>query len=85
MDASQGNSGPIEKIARDVECYLSSHPGAADTAAGIARWWLLQSQVETQLSQIELALELLVTRGVLRRQCLPDGSCVFMRASSTLG
>ena len=83
MKAAEPNSTPgpdVEQIARDIEGYLSRHPEAADTAEGIARWWLIQSQVEAQLPRLEFALELLVNRGVLIRRRLPDGNCVYVRA-----
>ena len=87
MDAAEPDSPPdavVEQIARDVEGYLARHPGAADTAEGIARWWLVQSQVEAQLPRIESALDLLVSRGVLKRRRLPDGNCVYVRANKSL-
>jgi len=66
----------IEGIARDVEQYVSLHPTAADTADGIARWWLDRAE-PPPLSSVEAALESLMSRGLLARSSLPDGQAVY--------
>lgn len=66
----------VEGIARDLEMYVSLHPTAADTADGIARWWLDRRE-QPALSRVEAALEMLVNRGLLARTSLPDGRAVY--------
>jgi hypothetical protein len=66
----------VEGIARDLEQYVSLHPTAADTADGIARWWLDRAELPP-LSSVEAALEALVSRGLLSRASLPDGQAVY--------
>jgi hypothetical protein len=56
------------------------HPAAADTAEGIARWWLPHAK-EAALSQVEAALELLVQRRIVIRRELPGGNFIFSGAA----
>ena len=70
----------VEGIARELEQYISLHPTAADTADGIARWWL-DGPEQPALSSVEAALESLVTRGVLSRSVLPDRRAIYARAN----
>jgi hypothetical protein len=71
-------TGPdVERIAQEVERYIAANPDAADTVEGIARWWLMLADVEAALMRVEAALDLLVRRGVMSRQLLPDGNCVY--------
>jgi hypothetical protein len=74
----------IERIARDLEHYVSLHPTAADTAEGIARWWLPYSD-EPALNLVEAALEQLVQRGIVARKSLPGGTFIFASAAPTRG
>ena len=69
----------VESIARDLERYIATHPAAADTVDGIARWWLART-VQPPVSDVEAALDVLVRRGVLSRRLLPDGNSVYARA-----
>jgi len=66
----------VERIARDLEHYVSLHPTAADTPEAIARWWLPHSG-EPALNLVEAALEQLVHRGILVRKSLPGGTFIF--------
>lgn len=77
----ESNDDPIERIARDLEHYVALHPAAADTAEGIARWWLPHGP-EPALSHVEAALESLVQRGVLVRRPLPGGTSIYSRAAT---
>ena len=74
----------VEGIARDLEKYVSLHPTAADTADGIARWWLDRPE-QPALTRVEAALESLVTRGVLARASLPDGRAVYSTSTAIRG
>ena len=70
----------VEGIARELERYVSLHSTAADTPEGIARWWLDWSE-QPALNRVEVALELLVARGVLARRMLPDGKLIYACAT----
>jgi hypothetical protein len=69
----------VDDIARELERYLSMHPTAADTSAGITRWWLAHS-AQPALNRVEAALDLLVQRGLLQRKELPDGNSLYLSA-----
>lgn len=73
----------VEIIATDIMEYLQSHPRAGDSAQGVARWWLKPSHDTVPLEQVEDALELLVSRGVLRRLMLANGSVLYSHAPLT--
>jgi hypothetical protein len=68
-------SDEVLAIAREIERYVGSHPEAADSAAGIAAWWLRES--ECSLSVVEAALDKLVREAVLQVTRLPDGTLVY--------
>jgi hypothetical protein len=76
VSASTHDRG-VEDIARELESYVERHPAAADTVAGIARWWL--PPVQPPLADVEAALDLLIHRGVLSRRALPDGHTLYAR------
>lgn len=65
-------------MAREIGGYLRAHVDAADTAAGIARWWIRarKSSIET----IEAAMQLLIEQGIAEQQALPDGSVIYRAA-----
>jgi hypothetical protein len=69
----------VERIALQVERYATLHPTAADTPEGIARWWIADHGA-FELKRVEAALELLVQRGRLLRQRLPDGNALYLSA-----
>jgi hypothetical protein len=65
------STGPPEptarQVARWIHRYLSEHPRAADTPAGIQRWWLAPSVGEVALPTVEDALSELEREGVVER------------------
>jgi len=69
-------------VARALETYLTQHPAAADTAQGIAQWWLPPA-MQPALAIVEEALAMLVAAGVVERRVLPDGRQVYGRTGST--
>ncbi len=61
--------------------HLRRSPRAADTAEGIAVWWIqptVKERVEREL--VERVLEQLVAEGTLRRHALPDGVRLYSGA-----
>jgi hypothetical protein len=74
----------VESLARELEHYLSSHPSAADTVEGIARWWLARAE-QPSLSRVEAALDLLARRAVVARFPLPDGRFIYQRVPRDAG
>jgi hypothetical protein len=71
----------VEHIAQQIELYLARHGNAADTALGIARWWLALPDADAVLPLVESALERLVQRGVATSRVLPDGNRVYAAAA----
>ena len=65
----------------EVLRYISRHPGAADTAEGIERWWLPDGIAAHRAAELEAALERLVRDGVLARRRLPDGRVLYAAAA----
>jgi len=71
------DEGPLESMAVEVLDYLALHPLAADSSDGVARWWLGATRAGASLQQVERALELLVSRGRMRRLKLTDGTVLY--------
>ena len=45
--------------------YLLKHPDAQDTLAGIAEWWLQETQANTRTAIVKQALHELVVKGLV--------------------
>jgi len=73
----------IEAIATAILGHLHTYPLAADSAAGVAQWWLGPPYDSAALHQVEQALEVLVARGVLRRLPLRDGGVLYSQVLPT--
>jgi len=73
-DVEEGAVGAIED---ELHRYLLVHPGAADTAAGIQKWWLPARFTDQPAHRIQEALGRLVSGGVLVRVGLPDGRTLY--------
>jgi hypothetical protein len=72
----------VQAVAADIGCYLKRHPDAADTAEGIARWWLGGRYYENELQLVQEAIAVLVKRGLMQWQTLPGGAEIY-RAGRT--
>lgn len=71
---------PVDAIVQAVLAYLAGHPQAADSVAGVARWWV-GDDGRLGLPLVQQALDRLVIAGELRRQRLADGSVLYARAA----
>ena len=80
-------SGPdddaVKSIAETIEAYLDANPEAADSAEGIARWWLPPALAEESPAMVEDALERLVTAGVILRRPMPDGRVLYAKKGAS--
>jgi hypothetical protein len=74
---------PVEAIVSAILIHLESHPRAADSAEGVARWWLRPTQVGVTVEQVERALNCLVARGTMRRSQLIDGTFLYSEVTAT--
>lgn len=65
-------------VAQELVRYLLAHPGASDTAEGIARWWF---ESEDGVSPLELkkALDHLVAVGLIEASSAGDGRVRYRR------
>jgi Fe2+ or Zn2+ uptake regulation protein len=70
----------VEAVAEAIAGYLRRHTMAADSAEGVARWWLGPAHAGVTTRQVERALELLAERQVVRRVTLTDGSFLYSLA-----
>ena len=52
-------------MVRDVLCYFTRNPQAADTVEGVARWRLVDETIHQNLEQVARAVAWLVSRGLL--------------------
>lgn len=64
-----------------IEAHLASHPQAADSADGVARWWLGVRGIHAEAAEVEGALAALVARHALRQARLADGTVLYSRIS----
>ncbi len=65
-ELSHAESGAESKVVKQVLSYFLRNPKAADNLGGIARWRLLEEQIQNSLSQTEAALDWLVSEGYLK-------------------
>ena len=73
----------LDAIAAAILGHLDRHPLAADSASGVAQWWLGPVHARATLEQVEQALDMLVARGQLRRLALSDGTTLYSRSQAT--
>ena len=73
--------GYTSNVEQKILHYLQSHPNAADTAEGIAMWWLGKNAADMEIKKVEDALNNLVTKGLLRRRKFQDGHVLYSRVS----
>ena len=73
----------VGAIATEICSYLAAHPGAADSVAGIHRWWLPRKFAEQRSTMVEQALDRLVAAGLVRVRYLPDGASVYGSIGAT--
>jgi len=70
----------IERVAEVIQAYLAQHPAAADSAQGIAQWWLPGLGVDVPPEAVDRALELLVARGLVVRTDVTGGAAIYRAA-----
>ena len=62
-------------IANKILAYLWAHPQAADTARGIAEWWLSGRAFDAGL--VNRALRMLAAEGHVVSETNPDGNRIW--------
>ena len=74
------NSTDILRLENEIICYLDNHPKAADTAIGIAAWWLNENFSDKELNDLQQALTRLLERRVIRVRQSADGNTYYSKA-----
>ena len=64
---------PTDAVVLALLAYLAQHPKAADSLAGVSRWWVGDDSAFS-VEQVRQALDRLVDSGALRRERLADGT-----------
>ncbi len=73
---------PADPVVLAVLAYLARNPQAADSLAGVARWWVGDDH-PVSLERVRQALDHLVAIGALRRAQLADGTEWYAGTSSS--
>ncbi|MBV2264865.1 MAG: hypothetical protein KUL79_15125 [Thauera sp.] len=68
----------LGEVMAAIEAYLACHPEAADSAEGIARWWLAARGIDTDADTVTQALQRLVEFGSVRVRRTPDGRRLYI-------
>ena len=71
----------INKIASEIERYLTAHPQAADDINGITQWWLLRQRLSEHTDNVKKALMLLISKGSVIEKIKLDGSSLYLKSS----
>jgi len=66
-------------LVQAIEAHLAAHPHAADSATGVARWWLGVRGIHATAAAVEAALAEMVAQQRLRHTTLADGSVLYSR------
>jgi hypothetical protein len=72
-----------QRLVRGIAEHLAQHPQAADSAHGVARWWLGARGVQAEGPEVEQALLVMVAQQRLRCTPLADGTVLYSRSQST--
>lgn len=71
------NISDVEEIACKIRRYLSDHPNAADSLEGIVHWWLVRQQVEFSAQKVKMALDQLVSNGLISKSKTLEGKVLY--------
>jgi hypothetical protein len=75
----------LEQAVKDaIEEHLSVYPQAADSAAGVARWWLPASGPVATAAEVEHVLTGMVRSHSLRCVRLADGTVLYSKCRNGL-
>jgi hypothetical protein len=74
----------VMRICGAIISHLERNPLAADTAKGIADFWL-PGEPGDQLPLVVAALEQLTSLGLVDAESLPDGTVIYRKAAAGSG
>jgi len=75
-----GRRDAVAPVVQAIRAYVRAHPSAADSPAGIQRWWLPPELTNVRTADVMAALETLHSAGDLSELRLPDGNVVYSAA-----
>lgn len=78
------NASHAQAVRAAIEEHLSIYPQAADSAAGVARWWLAAHGVTATAAEVEHVLAAMVREHHLRCVRLADGTVLYARSRADL-
>ena len=67
----------VKLVAEEIQRYLHSRSNAADTAEGIAQWWIMRQRLHEEKQKVERALEYLSATQLICKRQLCDGTIVY--------
>lgn len=73
----------VAAVTEAIQAYLTHHPLAADSAEGIASWWLPGGGLEVSVEEVCTALARLIDQGLVAWRQLPDGRHIYGAAISS--
>jgi hypothetical protein len=73
------DSEQVTAVAEEILRYLRTHPEAADTTRGIARWWLQRQPYEDTVELVAKALERLLREGAVVQTLTRNGNTIYRR------
>ncbi|MDD5267132.1 MAG: hypothetical protein PHO08_08380 [Methylococcales bacterium] len=74
---SEFNDSEVKQVADQIECYLKSHPKAADSIEGITKWWLPGRGIETSSVIVQQALNYLGSKSIVKCTTNLSGNKVY--------
>ena len=72
-----------DEISEQILKYLQKNPGSGDTLEGIARFWLKFEKIDQSVDDVRDALEMLIEKGVLRRNENSTGKTIYELVKKT--
>ena len=82
---SEFNGSDVQQIADQIECYLKSHPNAADTIEGITKWWLSKQGIEVSSIIVQQALNYLSSESIVKCNVNPCGNKIYSSNNAKAG
>jgi hypothetical protein len=76
---SKPQDASVQPLLAALASYLDTHPRAADTLEGIARWWLPEPfACDSRPEDLARAVEQLTAQGRLHSLASPDGQTIYV-------
>lgn len=69
--------GGVDALAGEILRYLRARSRAADSANGIAEWWIKRQRLEDCLVQVQFALDRLVAADLIEARITPAGKMLY--------